>query len=188
MQALCRRRLVPAPLCVRCSLKEESVGHMLSDCDRSRLIWRLSALGFDFSTGQAWSFADWFIDWMKNVPTDDLRCQSLFLLWKIWKDRTPQLFDDATLPLPHEVFHQALLHFQLSNPLPTSTPFDLMSDFDEDELEEIEVEDSSLPAMLDLPTDDSLMVEVQINTKDQTKSRKVKAVERKSKNLLSGAG
>ncbi|CAI9090418.1 OLC1v1022095C1 [Oldenlandia corymbosa var. corymbosa] len=43
----------------------------------------------------------------------------------------------------------------------------MMSDFDEDELEEIEVEDSSLPPMLDLPTDDSLIVEVQIDTKDQ---------------------
>ncbi|CAI9090897.1 OLC1v1025777C1 [Oldenlandia corymbosa var. corymbosa] len=44
-----------------------------------------------------------------------------------------------------------------------------MSDFDEDfdELEEIEVKDSSVPPLLDLPTDDSLMVDVQIETKDQ---------------------
>ncbi|CAI9112916.1 OLC1v1013425C1 [Oldenlandia corymbosa var. corymbosa] len=49
-----------------------------------------------------------------------------------------------------------------------------MSDFDEDfdELEEIEVEDSSVPPLLDLPTNDSVMVDVQIETKDQDEKPK----------------
>ncbi|CAI9092408.1 OLC1v1027636C1 [Oldenlandia corymbosa var. corymbosa] len=47
-----------------------------------------------------------------------------------------------------------------------------MYDFDEDVFKEIEVEEGSLPPMLDLPTDDSVMVDVEIEMKDQNEKPK----------------
>ncbi|CAI9111120.1 OLC1v1011261C1 [Oldenlandia corymbosa var. corymbosa] len=103
LQVLTRRGFSPAGLCVRCGLKEESISHMLLDCDHPRLIRRLSPMGFDFTSGTACSFADWFVHWMEQAPIDDVRSQSLFLLWEIWKDRNCHVFGEADLPPPHEI-------------------------------------------------------------------------------------
>ncbi|CAI9096996.1 OLC1v1033276C1 [Oldenlandia corymbosa var. corymbosa] len=122
--ALSHRGLSSVARCVRCGLKGETTSHMLLDCDDPRLIWRLSSLGFDFTSGTACSFADWFVDWMEHALVDDVRSQSLFLLWEIWKDRNCHVFSEADLPPPHEMVARALWQYQSYSPCPSSIPLD----------------------------------------------------------------
>ncbi|CAA7043439.1 unnamed protein product [Microthlaspi erraticum] len=104
---LCSREMRVDPQCVRCSMGDETINHMLFECPPARQAWALSPIPTPpqyFPTDALFSnMAHLF--W--NLPDNEDMMMYPWLLWYIWKARNYKVFsnDDHN---PQDVMESAL--------------------------------------------------------------------------------
>lgn len=92
-----RRKCNPSPLCPICSLKPESVEHLLFQCEWTTAAWFGSNLTYKVDFLAVSSVMKWTIKMMEHfnsaIDCNEVMCKCVCLAWQIWKGRNDWVFN-----------------------------------------------------------------------------------------------
>lgn len=97
-ERLCSRMLHIDPMCQRCCLHEESINHILFECQQAQSTWRCANF-LNFDSGQV-SLEDNIRKMIDIKDTQsfsyEIRLFPFWIIWVIWKSRNEMLFQQKT--------------------------------------------------------------------------------------------
>ncbi|GER40111.1 Ypt/Rab-GAP domain of gyp1p superfamily protein [Striga asiatica] len=94
--ALRRKKLDINGNCCWCDEEEETLEHLMFQCDRAKIVWKLAGLSWDCLMNKSTTLTDWWFNLccLKNSAHNKDRISlSVYILWWLWKTRNTCLFD-----------------------------------------------------------------------------------------------
>ncbi|XP_022714604.1 uncharacterized protein LOC111274267 [Durio zibethinus] len=96
MQNLVRRRVALKGNCPRSSTKEESLLHVIRDCNNVREVWHILGFKWDKEIYSALPLAEWFDKVVDNFSQDRFET-FLIAAWVIWSGRNEEFYGGKKL-------------------------------------------------------------------------------------------
>ncbi|XP_059072398.1 uncharacterized protein LOC131873581, partial [Cryptomeria japonica] len=84
--------------CVMCKEKEESLDHLLLQCDIAQGVWKLLLRKLGWETPLPKKvidlFKSWFTEYRKSTLSSLWTVSPSIAIWELWKERNRQVFQD----------------------------------------------------------------------------------------------
>ncbi|KAL0292279.1 UNVERIFIED_CONTAM: hypothetical protein Sradi_6995400 [Sesamum radiatum] len=105
---LARRKVDVCNFCPVCSKEDETLSHVLSECNFARQIWALSHLPHQILSAPHQNCAEWIKNCCKSLLSPEA---NLFvtICWNIWNHRNKCLMESSRSH-PMEILSQAIIH------------------------------------------------------------------------------
>ena len=97
---LWKKRIVKSPICVLCNSANESIKHMIFECEWTRAVWFVCCSGLKINKEKISSFNVWWLNMYKDLKEKDcvmMMNNIAYVCWKIWKIKCEMVIEKKSI-------------------------------------------------------------------------------------------